>query len=60
MATLSSDSVVFLHGLHKAAAKAKDKENLFVDETEFPDIVEQKNAIKSVEGRSLALLSLGG
>jgi hypothetical protein len=47
-----------LNGLHKAAAKAKDKENLFVNESDFPDIVEQKTEIRLIEGEQRVVLCL--
>ena len=44
-----------MRALNKTAAKSKDKENLFADESPYPAIVQQKNAIKIVEGVAFML-----
>ena len=48
--TGSAGAVAFARAINKSAAESKDKENLFVDESPYPDVVEQKRSIAAIEG----------
>lgn len=45
---LLGDIGVFSNALNLEALKSNNKTNLFINETQFPDIVEQKSAIKGI------------